>query len=260
LTGVPTIGLIGIGEAGSAIGADLVTAGATVRGWDPVAPTPLGIEAARDERDAVSGADAVLSLNSHSAARAVAEAVAPALEPGTLFADLNTGPPDLKRELAELVGAERFVDVALMAPVPGRGLGTPALASGPGANRFAEMFAPLGMPVTALGAEPGAAAGRKLAQSVFAKGLAAAIGEALAAGEKLGCAPWLQDQIESILTDADGALLRRYIEGSRAHAARRVGEMEAAGEMLEELGVEPRIANAAEGWLRSLEGERMNAP
>jgi 3-hydroxyisobutyrate dehydrogenase-like beta-hydroxyacid dehydrogenase len=249
------IGLLGLGEAGSAIATDLVAAGATVRGWDPVAVTPLGVEPARDERDAATGVDAILSLNSGSVAKAVAEATAPALESGQLFADLNTAAPELKREVAELAGDADFADVALMAPVPGRGIKTPALVSGPGAERFAEIFGPLGMPVTALGDEIGEAAGRKLAQSVFTKGLAAAIGEALGAAEKLGCEPWLHDQIERTLTDADGALLRRLIEGSRLHAGRRVGEMAAAAEMLEQLGVEPRVTNASGAWLRSLDGE-----
>lgn len=248
----PAIGLIGLGEAGSAIATDLVAAGARVRGWDPVAAVPLGVEPAGDERDAARGADAVLSLNSAAAAESVAEALAPALEAEQLFADLNTAAPSLKRDVAELSGSALFADVALMAPVPGRGIGTPALASGPGAERFAEILAPLGMPVTVLGAEPGEAAGRKLAQSVFTKGLAAAIGEALAAAEGLGCEPWLYGEIERTLRDADGALLRRLIDGSRLHAGRRMGEMAAAAEMLEELGVEPRIAAASGAWLRTL--------
>ena len=110
------------------------------------------------------------------------------------------------------------------------------------------------MPVTAVGPEPGAAAARKLARSVFTKGQAAAIGEALEAAERLGCADWLYKNIESSLTAADGRLLRRLVEGSRRHAGRRVDEMAAAVAMLDELGVEPRVAAASEAWLRSLVG------
>jgi hypothetical protein len=84
------------------------------------------------------------------------------------------------------------------------------------------------------------------------KGQAAAIGEALAAAERLGCEEWLYGDIESTLTRADGRLLRRLVEGSRKHAGRRVDEMAAAVEMLEELEVEPRVSAAAEAWLRSL--------
>ena len=251
------IGMIGLGEAGSAIAADLVAAGATVRGWDPVAPVPEGVEPAADAADAAAGAEIVLSANSAAVAADAAESVAPAMREGQVFADLNTAAPVLKRKVSTLIGrtGALFADVALIGPVPGNGLATPALVSGPGAEKFAAALGPLGMPVTLIGDEPGAAAARKLARSVFAKGLAAAIGESLAAAEKLGFEQWLYADLERTLEEADAALLQRLIEGSRVHAARRVDEMEAAVGMLEDVGVEPRIASASEAWLRSLARE-----
>lgn len=249
-----TVAVIGLGEAGSAIATDLVSAGATVRGWDPVAPAPSGIEPAPNAAGAADGADVVLSANSAAVALEVAESVLAVLGAGQVYADLNTAAPALKRELAERV-ADRgvlFADVALMRPVAGRGLATPALASGSGAESFAATLGPLGMPVTVIGDQPGEAAARKLARSVFAKGLAAAVGEALAVAERLGFEEWLHADLERTLEAADGALLRRLIEGSRAHAGRRAEEMAAATAMLEEAGVEPRIATASGDWLRSL--------
>jgi 3-hydroxyisobutyrate dehydrogenase-like beta-hydroxyacid dehydrogenase len=108
------------------------------------------------------------------------------------------------------------------------------------------------MPVTAIGPEPGAAAARKLVRSVFMKGLAAAIGEALDAAGRLGARDELHDDIAATLTGADAALLERLVDGSVRHAARRAEEMAAARAMLDELGVEPRSAAASEAWLRSL--------
>jgi 3-hydroxyisobutyrate dehydrogenase-like beta-hydroxyacid dehydrogenase len=250
---VTVIGVIGLGEAGFAIASDLAAAGATVHGWDPaIEAMPPGVQAARGERDAAAGAELVLSVNTADAAREIAATVAPVLQEGQVFADLNTTSPGLKRAVAELVTGAFFADVALMAPVPGRGVRTPALVSGPGTEIFTSTMAGFGMPVTALGPEVGEAAALKLARSVFAKGLAAAIGEALAAAERLDREEWLYADIERTLIEADGALLRRLIEGSPLHARRRVDEMAAAVEMLEELGVEPRIAAASKAWLRSL--------
>jgi 3-hydroxyisobutyrate dehydrogenase-like beta-hydroxyacid dehydrogenase len=248
--------VLGLGEAGSAIARDLVAAGARVCGFDPVQPAPEGVEAAPDASAAAAGADFVLSANSASVALEVAETVAPAMGQDALFADLNTSAPALKRAIAEVLGVwgVRFADVALLRGVPGLGVGTPALVSGTGAEEFAATFRKLGMPVTEVGAEAGAAAARKLSRSVFMKGLAAALGEALAAGERLGCEDWLRADIESTLVDADGRLLDRLVEGSRKHAVRRVEEMSSAVAMLEELGVEPRISSASEAWLRSLAG------
>jgi 3-hydroxyisobutyrate dehydrogenase-like beta-hydroxyacid dehydrogenase len=251
---VTTIAVLGLGEAGSAIARDAAAAGASVRGFDPFSAAPEGIDAAADATSAATGADVVLSVNSAAVALEVAETVAPVLEPGRLFADLNTAAPALKRAIAAVV-EERgagFADVALLRGVPGLGIGTPALASGTGAGEFARVLGELGMPVTEVGAAAGDAAGRKLARSVVMKGLAAAIGEALAAGERLGCEEWLRRDIADTLAAADAGLLRRLDEGSRVHAARRVEEMAAAVAMLEELGVEPRTAAASEAWLRSL--------
>jgi 3-hydroxyisobutyrate dehydrogenase-like beta-hydroxyacid dehydrogenase len=254
LSDAPAIGMIGMGEAGAAIAADLVVAGSAVRGWDPVASAPEGVEPAADAEAAASGADLVLSANSAAAAMDAARSVGPALSQGQVFADLNTAAPALKRELADAVAptGALFADVGLIGPVPGNGVRTPALVSGSGAERFAAALGPLGMPVTVVGEAPGEAAARKLARSVFAKGLAAAIGESLAAAERLGFEEWLHADLERTLEEADAALLERLIEGSRLHAARRVDEMAAAAVMLEDAGVEPRIASASEAWLRSL--------
>jgi len=254
MNAAPTVAMIGMGEAGSAIAIDLVEAGASVRGWDPVATSPAEVEHAGDAAAAAAGADLVLSANSAAAALDAAGSVIPALNDGQVFADLNTTAPGLKRELAEMIAptGALFADVALIGPVPGNGLSTAALVSGSGAERFAGLLGPLGMPVTIVGADAGEAAARKLARSVFAKGLAAAIGESLAVAGELGFEEWLYADLERTLEDADGALLRRLIKGSRLHAARRVDEMAAAVEMLEGAGVEPRIASASEAWLRSL--------
>jgi 3-hydroxyisobutyrate dehydrogenase-like beta-hydroxyacid dehydrogenase len=251
---VTTVAVLGLGEAGSAIARDLVAAGARVRGFDPVRAALAGVQVERDAGAAAAGADVVLSVNAANVALEVAERAAPVLAPGALFADLNTAAPALKRAIADVIGVRgaRFADVALLRPVPQSGLGTPALASGSGAEHFAATFQSFGMPVTTLGTAAGEAAARKLARSVFMKGLAAALGESLAAGERLGCEDWLRADIGATLAAADASLLDRLVEGSRAHAPRRVEEMAAAVAMLEELDIEPRIASASEAWLRSL--------
>jgi 3-hydroxyisobutyrate dehydrogenase-like beta-hydroxyacid dehydrogenase len=254
MTAPPAVAVLGLGEAGTAIAGDIAMTGNRVIGYDPVQSPPDGVEASAGVPEAVAAAKLVLSVNSAAVALEVAEAAAPALTAEKLYADLNTTAPALKRALAaaiEPTGA-RFADVALMEPVPDWGVRTPSLASGNGAEALQAALGAFGTPVTCVGDEPGAAAARKLARSVFMKGQAAAIGEALAAAERLGCEEWLYGDIESTLTRADARLLRRLVEGSRKHAGRRVDEMAAAVEMLEELEVEPRVSAATEAWLRSL--------
>jgi 3-hydroxyisobutyrate dehydrogenase-like beta-hydroxyacid dehydrogenase len=246
----PIIAVLGLGEAGGRLAADLVAAGADVRGYDPVADAgPAGVARRADVEGAVSGCDVVLSVNGAAAARAVATAARPALRPDAVFADLNTASPALKRELAGLVGDRAFADVALLGPVPARGLRTPALASGSGARSFAEALGPFGMPVEVVSTEAGDAAARKLLRSVFMKGLAASAIESLDAAAVAGQAEWLEAEIAAVI---GAELLQRLVEGSRAHAVRRVDEMEAASELLVELGIEPSIAAASAAVLARL--------
>ena len=247
------VAVLGLGEAGGRIAADLVAVGCTVRGWDPVA-RPDHIPLAEDGAAAVRGADVVLSVNAAAVALDVARGVSGALDADALYADLNTSSPELKRELADAL-AVTFVDVALVGMVPSQGLATPALASGPGAERFARLFRPLGMPIDVIGERPGDAAGLKLLRSVFMKGLAAAAIESLEAAHAAGEEERVRGEIASVIGEP---LLERLLAGTRAHAARRVDEMTAAAGYLEDLGVHPRVARAAQEWLEQLRdvGER----
>ena len=244
------VAVLGLGEAGGRIAADLVAAGCAVRGWDP-ARRPPGIANAASEREAVGGADVVLSLTSAGFALEAAARVAGDLAGDAVFADLNTSSPQLKRELAAAVPV-RFADVALIGTVPASGLTTPALASGPGAERFAELFRPLGMPVDVVGPDPGQAAGLKLLRSVFMKGVAAAAIESIEAAKLAGAEARVRTDIAGVIGEP---LLERFLSGSRTHAARRVDEMTAAAAYVEELGIEPRIASAAAAWLTQLRDE-----
>jgi 3-hydroxyisobutyrate dehydrogenase-like beta-hydroxyacid dehydrogenase len=146
----------------------------------------------------------------------------------------------------------RFADVGLLGPIPSRGLGAPALASGTGAQAFAEFFRPLGMPVTIVSAEAGDAAALKLIRSVFMKGLAASAVESLRAAEAIGHDGWLRDEIAAVIGEP---FLERLVDGSTRHAVRRIDEMEAARDLLLELGVEPRVASASASLLTELASE-----
>jgi 3-hydroxyisobutyrate dehydrogenase-like beta-hydroxyacid dehydrogenase len=241
------VALLGLGEAGSRLAADLAAAGVQVSGYDP--DPARGGTGETDAASAVEGAGVVFSVNSAAVAVGVAESAVAALGADAVYADLNTGTPALKRELARIVGTARFADVALLGPVPARGLGTPALASGPGARAFAVALVPLGMPVDVVSETPGDASSLKLLRSVFMKGLAAAAIESHRAAEAAGSAMWLDEQIAGVV---GAPLLERLLEGSERHAARRVDEMEAARELLLELGIEPRIVDASAAILAEL--------
>ncbi|MEV4351245.1 DUF1932 domain-containing protein [Actinoplanes sp. NPDC049596] len=245
--------MLGLGEAGSRIAADLVAAGATVHGFDPLVAAPPGVIPAGSDAEACEGVGLVLSVNSASQALDALRQSLPACRPGTLWADLNTSAPGLKKELSAVAGgAVEVVDVALMAPVPGRGLRTPMTASGPGAAGVAAVLSAYGADVQVIDGPVGAAATRKLLRSVFYKGMSAAVTEALAAARAAGLEEWLSDNIRAEFVRSDAATLDRVVEGSRVHAVRRREEMAAAADLLDSLGVPARVARASRDWLDDL--------
>ena len=75
--------------------------------------------------------------------------------------------------------------------------------------------------------------------------MAASIVEALEAARAAGDEPWLREHIAAELAAADAATVDRITDGTRRHAVRRGAEMEAAAEMLTELGVPPLMAGAS---------------
>jgi 3-hydroxyisobutyrate dehydrogenase-like beta-hydroxyacid dehydrogenase len=255
-----SVAVLGLGEAGGAIASGLAGRGCDVRGWDPdAARVAADVARTATPSQAVAGADLVLSLATAAHALRAARSVVSALRPTQLYADMNTTAPALKREVAAIVAESgaAFADVALLRGVPARGVGTPALASGDGAERFAELVRPFGMPVEVVAGEPGQAAGLKLLNSVFMKGLAAAVLESVEAASRRDADDWLRGQIAEIIGEP---LLERLVSGSVAHAERRRDEMDAAAAYLGELGVEPRVAEAAAGWLGQLAEEKRARP
>lgn len=253
-----TVAVFGLGEAGSLIAADLAAAGVTVSGFDPAeVPTPPGVERHHDPKSAVRGAELVIAITAAVDAQAAIAQAWDVIGRGTIYADLSTAPPSLKEDLddtATLRGLP-FADVALMATVPGRGLATPAFASGSGAEAYADLVNPLGARVNVVGEEPGTAAMRKLIRSVFMKGFTAVLIEAVATAEAAGDDEWFWEHVVEIIGDADEELLERLVSGTSTHRVRRHKEMEAAAQLLEILGVDPVMTRATVESLRSVDPE-----
>ncbi|MDT7802567.1 MAG: hypothetical protein QOI78_6000 [Actinomycetota bacterium] len=253
-----TIAVLGLGEAGGALARDLAAAGAVVRGYDPAVAAPEGIVATGSEAEAATGADVVLSVNSASAAYDALAAGLAGMAPDALWADLNTASPGTKRRLDTLAASHGtgFADVAIMAPVPGRGLRVPMLATGTAAAEVAAALNGFGAAVDVMPGEAGLAAERKLLRSVFFKGMSAAVVEALQAARAAGCEDWLRQLITDELTAANESTVERLVTGSYTHAVRRTAEMAAAAEMLEDLGVPSDVAVAARDQLAKLSKDR----
>lgn len=247
------IAILGLGEAGSRFANDLASLGATVVGYDPALKRDLlpAITLASSNAEAARDADVLLSVNLSAMAETVAAEVLPVLRPGQLYAEMNTASPDTKRRVEAIVSPSgaQVVDVAIMAPVPPKGIFTPLLVSGPGADLFAEALRPLDLTISVLSNQIGEAATRKLLRSIVYKGIAAIIGEAVDAGRSFGLEPYIREQILTVVGGND-ALIDRFLEGSKTHAVRRSHELEAVVSMLTARDIEPVMSRAT---LTSLE-------
>ena len=250
----PRIAVLGLGEAGSRFAAGLAK-GTEVRGYDPAGvPDPPGVTRCADPIGAVAGADVVIAVTHAAQASGAASSAVGQMRAGTFYADFATGDAGLKRELAARAHSHglRFVDGAIMNPVPLRGVATPVDLSGDDADHLAGLLAPLGMTLHVVGAEPGIAATRKLLRSVVVKGISALVIESLRAAQQAGMADWFRDYLIDVLTGIDKEFVIRLVNGTRQHSERRIHEMEAAAELLRQLGEPPLTTDATRQVLASV--------
>ncbi|TAF94105.1 MAG: NAD(P)-dependent oxidoreductase [Bacteroidetes bacterium] len=249
------IAILGLGEAGSIFANDLAAMGITVSGWDPNLKRTLNerVRFAKNNLDAAKDADIILSVNLSSASEAIAKEVLPALNAGKIYAEMNTSAPQKKYAIFEIIkpSGAQYVDLAIMAPVPPKGIKTPFIASGPGAKQMKEQLANLQLNFSFLSNNVGDASTRKLLRSIVYKGVAAVICEALESAKVFGLEPYIREQILSII-GGNETLIDRFVEGSYLHTERRIQEMEAVIQMLEEKDIQPFASIAARNNLEKI--------
>lgn len=250
------VGIVGFGEAGSAIAGGLAREGVSVVATDArlasdegeglrALAAELGVELVDDVRDVSSRCRTILSLVTSSAAVPVAEALAPHVGRDHLVVDANSTSPARVAEVANrLADSGALVcDVAVMSAVPPHGHRVPMLASGPGAHRFAALDA--GFCVEVVDGEVGAASAIKMLRSSVIKGVEALLLEFGLAARHFGATGAVLRSITGTLPSEDWEELGRYLLIRTAtHGERRGHELEQVAELFRSVGVEPLIADA----------------
>lgn len=247
--------VIGLGEAGSRYAAALAGHGHDVAGVDPSdKPTPPGIRRAGSIAHAVADADLVLVATGAAAAPGIAKTAAPYLLPKACYADFTSSAPATMEQLAQIVedAGASFADVAILGPVTWHGVQTPLLVSGSGGKAIYELMSAVGANVEVLDAPAGAAMAHKLLRSVFMKGLAAIVGEAVEASRAAGYEQWARNQIAAQLAGDGHAVIDRLLAGTELHAERRRLEMHDTAAYLDSLGVPPLMTHATETALQRI--------
>ena len=230
------IAVLGHGPEAKKLAVALREAGAHVVGYDLKMPKRPTVPMVESVAEAVADAQLVLSLNSSTVAIRMAEQAAASLPTGALYADLNTGTPALKEKLAPLFADGVFVDVAVMQPVGELGLQVPLAASGPSAQAFIDLLAPLGMNLEYVSDKIGEAAARELTRSILTKCMAGVVVDYMWAAEQLGLTDWAYEELQREFNTLTGETAKGYLRETVRHVKRREIEMLDVVEMLDGAG------------------------
>lgn len=251
--------LIGFGEVGRTLAADLQSHGVTaIRAWDVQfaddASAPMqSARAARVETGvspahAVEGADLVISAVTAAQDVAAARSVASHLAEGALFVDVNSVSPSIKQQTAAIIeaGHGRYVEAAIMAPIAPRRIASSILLGGPHAQDFATLARPLGFTgLEVFSHIIGQASAAKMCRSVIVKGLEALLTESLLAARQHGVHETVIQSLQNLLPGSDWHALARYmISRSLQHGTRRAEEMREAALTVRESGLDPWMSEA----------------
>ena len=254
-----TIALIGFGEAGGILGADLAPQ-RKVCMYDILLDDPVrgdamrakaasaGVDVRPSHADAVRGADLVIAAVTAASSLRVAKTVAPHLRSGQIYLDINSVSPEAKRASAAVVEASGadYVEAAVMAAIGPKRIAVPMILGGKRARDVAAALAPLGFDAVAVADAIGVASAIKMCRSVMIKGLEALTIECLLGARRYGA----ETQVLASLHGTFPGMgwdkeLPDYLVGRVAeHGKRRAAEMREAAATLEDGGIAPRMADA----------------
>lgn len=237
------IAFLGLGEDACQIANGLKNAGATVVGFDSVKPKYPPIRLADSVDAAVAGADIIFSLNSANVSLRVAQLAARELNPDAIYVDLNAGTPSLKRKLAQIIPAARFVDGALMKPVDDLAEAVPIAVSGKSAARLVKVLKPIGMNLEFVSEVPGEAAARKLIGGILDRGMAALVTDTLWAAKSLGLEDWAIEAVREKFDSASAATVQGYLNETGLNPKRLSVEMGDVVEMLTDANYDSTMVN-----------------
>lgn len=251
------IALIGFGEVGQILAADLAEQGVTdivVHDrlfTDPTSAPSLAaaqstVRACPDIAQACADRDLVISAVTAGQALAVATAAAPGLREA-IFLDLNSVAPQTRLASQQMIAEHqgRYVEGAVMAPIAPKRLKTPILLGGPSGGELAPLLEQLGFDAKVFSDEVGRASAVKLSRSIFVKGLEAIITESLASARHFGVEGEVLASLSNTLPHEDWPGLAHYlITRPLTHGRRRSEEMAEAAAMLDAAGLPAPMTRA----------------
>ena len=254
------IGFVGFGEAGYHLAKGLRGAGVTqLFAFDIHTRTlgrgerirqraqETGVALLESSQTLAESSDILLSVVTASSATEAATQTALFLQARHLYADLNSLSPETKQAIEGIISASgaRFVEAAVMAPVPPYGHKVPMLLGGAAAALLVELLAPFGMRFEIISEQVGAAVAVKMCRSVMVKGLEALLFECALGAVKYGADERVFASLEESYPGMNWSRLAGYaISRVIEHGERRARELEQVAATLRSAGIEPVMAEA----------------
>jgi len=239
-----TIGVIAMGEMGSATARRLRERGATVvtslagrSAASAARAEKAGAIPVATDDEFVAQADFILSIVPPGDAVALAERLAPAIKRvgrKTVYVDCNAVSPQTAERIGAVLDGSGciYVDAGIIGPPPGPNSRTIFYASGPGAKDF-ERLADHGLSIRVMDGPNGAASAMKLSYAGITKGCTA-IGSAMMLGATRG---GTADALLQELSESQPMLLnwmRGFVSRMPPKAYRWVAEMEEIAQFQED--------------------------
>jgi 3-hydroxyisobutyrate dehydrogenase-like beta-hydroxyacid dehydrogenase len=257
---LPALGFVGFGEAVYHLSKGLREAGIPqIVAYDIHTNTPgrdekirqraaeTGTRLVESNAGLAAAAEWILSTVTSDQAATAAGQNTPHLSARHLYADLNSVSPAVKQGIARTIAVSgaRFVEIAMMAPVPPYSHRVPILAGGPASAEFAERMISYGMRIEVISQEVGTAAATKMFRSIIVKGMEALITECVLGAGRYGAEQGVFASLAESYPGIDWKAMADYMIGRVVeHGERRAREMEEVAETLESIGIEPIMAEA----------------
>jgi 3-hydroxyisobutyrate dehydrogenase-like beta-hydroxyacid dehydrogenase len=254
----PRICLLGFGEVGQTLAAELLTRGRELSAWDlkfadsasapSLAAKGMAVRCGPTARDAVAGAQLVISAVTAEQDFEAAMSVAPHLDRNAFFLDVNSVSPGVKQRVAQAIDAvgSRYVEAAIMSPISPRRIAAPILLGGPHAAAFLPLARELGFAGAEVFSDQlGRASAAKMCRSIVVKGMEALLTESMLAARHYGVEASVLDSLRNVLSTDHWPTLARYmISRSLIHGRRRAEEMREVVRTVADARVEPWMSSA----------------
>jgi len=254
------IALIGYGEVGQTLAADLCAAGVhDVSAWDKLfaesssAPSRAAarspqVRPAASMAEALAQRTVIVSAVTADNCLAAAREAAASMASQAFYFDLNSVSPGTRREAAAIIEAAggRYIEAAVMSPIAPKRIASPMLIGGPHAGSFAPLAHALGFSgIEVFDASIGRASAAKMCRSIMVKGLEALVTESLLAARRHGVDAAVLKSLGDLFPSEDCQRMARYlVSRSLQHGRRRAEEMREAARAVAEVGIEPLMSMA----------------